>query len=214
MTVSRDDVLAALRRISLPDGGDLVSRDMIRALGIENGVVRFVIEAPSADLARKMEPRAASPARRLAAMAELSRLGIPTAVLAAPMIPGLNDAELEQILLAGANAGARRAGYVLLRLPLEIRALFEEWMARHFPDRARKVLSLIRQTRGGATYQSDFGTRQTGTGPYAELLQQRFLRAVTALGMERRMGGVASLDCEQFAVPEVARPQPRQMALF
>ena len=165
-------------------------------------------------LARTMEPRAASPTRRLAAMAELSRLGIPTAVLAAPMIPGLNDAELEKILLAGANAGASRAGYVLLRLPLEIRGLFEEWIARHYPDRARKVLALVRETRGGAMYQSAFGQRQTGTGPYAELLQQRFLRAVAALGMERRGGGVASLDCEQFAVPEVARPQPRQMALF
>jgi len=165
-------------------------------------------------LARKMEPRAASPARRLAAMAELSRLGIPTAVLAAPMIPGLNDAELEKILLAGANAGAKRAGYVLLRLPLEIRSLFEEWVARHFPDRARKVLALVRETRGGALNQSAFGQRQTGTGPYAELLQQRFLRMVSALGMERREGGVASLDCEQFAVPRGAQVQARQMALF
>lgn len=165
-------------------------------------------------LARTMEPRANSPERRLAALAELSRQGVPTAVLAAPMIPGLNDAELEQILLAGANAGASRAGYVLLRLPLEIRGLFEEWVNRHYPDRAKKVLSLVRQTRGGAMYQSGFGQRQTGTGPYAELLQQRFLRAVSALGMERRMGGVGGLDCEQFAVPEAARPAARQMALF
>jgi DNA repair photolyase len=147
-------------------------------------------------------------------MADLSRLGIPTAVLAAPMIPGLNDAELEQILLAGSNAGAKRAGYVLLRLPLEIRELFEEWVARHVPDRARKVLALVRQTRGGQMYQSGFGTRQTGTGPYAEMLQQRFLRAVSALGMERRQGGTAALDCEQFAVPGGARAEVRQMALF
>jgi len=121
---------------------------------------------------------------------------------------------LEKILLAGANAGAKRAGYVLLRLPLEIRALFEEWVARHFPDRARKVLALVRETRGGALNQSAFGQRQTGTGPYAELLQQRFLRMVSALGMERRDGGVASLDCEQFAVPRGTQMQARQMALF
>ncbi|WP_353212165.1 PA0069 family radical SAM protein [Rhodovarius sp.] len=189
--------------------------DILARMAAKNlAQVAISVTTLDAALARKMEPRAASPARRLAAMAELSRLGIPTAVLAAPMIPGLNDAELEKILLAGANAGAKRAGYVLLRLPLEIRALFEEWVARHFPDRARKVLALVRETRGGALNQSAFGQRQTGTGPYAELLQQRFLRMVSALGMERRDGGVASLDCEQFAVPRGTQMQARQMALF
>ena len=189
--------------------------DILARMAAKNlAQVAISVTTLDAALARKMEPRAASPARRLAAMAELSRLGIPTAVLAAPMIPGLNDAELEKILLAGANAGAKRAGYVLLRLPLEIRALFEEWVARHFPDRARKVLALVRETRGGALNQSAFGQRQTGTGPYAELLQQRFLRMVSALGMERREGGVASLDCEQFAVPRGEQIQARQMALF
>ncbi|WP_368418985.1 PA0069 family radical SAM protein [Rhodovarius sp.] len=189
--------------------------DILARMAAKNlAQVAISVTTLDAALARKMEPRAASPARRLAAMAELSRLGIPTAVLAAPMIPGLNDAELEKILLAGANAGAKRAGYVLLRLPLEIRALFEEWVARHFPDRARKVLALVRETRGGALNQSAFGQRQTGTGPYAELLQQRFLRMVSALGMERREGGVASLDCEQFAVPRGTQMQARQMALF
>jgi len=189
--------------------------DILARMAAKNlAQVAISVTTLDAALARKMEPRAASPARRLAAMAELSRLGIPTAVLAAPMIPGLNDAELEKILLAGANAGAKRAGYVLLRLPLEIRALFEEWVARHFPDRARKVLALVRETRGGALNQSAFGQRQTGTGPYAELLQQRFLRMVSALGMERRDGGVASLDCEQFAVPRGRQMQARQMALF
>jgi len=189
--------------------------DILARMAAKNlAQVAFSVTTLDGALARKMEPRAASPARRLAAMADLSRLGIPTAVLAAPMIPGLNDAELEKILLAGANAGARRAGYVLLRLPLEIRALFEEWVARHFPDRASKVLSLVRQTRGGAMNQSAFGTRQTGTGPYAELLQQRFLRAVSALGMERRQGGTAVLDCEQFAVPGGGPAVAKQMALF
>ncbi len=189
--------------------------DILARMAAKNlAQVAISVTTLDAALARKMEPRAASPARRLAAMAELSRLGIPTAVLAAPMIPGLNDAELEKILLAGANAGAKRAGYVLLRLPLESRALFEEWVARHFPDRARKVLALVRETRGGALNQSAFGQRQTGTGPYAELLQQRFLRMVSALGMERRDGGVASLDCEQFAVPRGTQMQARQMALF
>ncbi len=215
------EVLEILERFNHPvtvvTKSALVLRDAdILARMAAKNLAQVAISVTTLDgaLARKMEPRAASPARRLAAMADLSRLGIPTAVLAAPMIPGLNDAELEKILLAGANAGARRAGYVLLRLPLEIRALFEEWVARHFPDRARKVLSLVRETRGGAMYQSAFGTRQTGTGPYAELLQQRFLRAVSALGMERRQGGMAALDCEQFAVPSGGKPAAAQMALF
>ncbi len=98
-----------------------------------------------------MEPRAATPARRLHAIAELTRAGVPAGVLAAPMVPALNDAEMEKILEAAARAGARHAGYVLLRLPLELRQMFEEWLHTHFPDRARHVLSLVRQTRDPGT---------------------------------------------------------------
>jgi DNA repair photolyase len=159
-----------------------------------------------------MEPRAAAPARRLAAVEALARAGIPTGVLAAPMIPAVNDMEMERILEASARAGATRAGYVLLRLPLEIAQLFEEWLRTHLPDRAQKVLALVRQTRAGALYDSRFGARQTGTGPYAEMLAARFRRAIDRLGMNRVGVGAQPLDCAQFRVPEPTGP--KQLALL
>lgn len=149
-------------------------------------------------LARVMEPRAATPARRLSALAELTRAGIPSAVLAAPMIPGLNDAEMERILEAASRAGARSAGYVLLRLPHELREMFEAWLHEHFPDRARHVLSLVRQTRGGRLNDARFGHRFAGSGAYAELLARRFDRAARQWGFtETRFG----LDSSAFRVP-------------
>lgn len=205
------EVLEVLERFHHPVTVVTKSAGVLRDLDIlarmaERGLAQVAISITTLDgtLARRMEPRAASPVRRLAALAELSRAGIPTAVLAAPMIPAINDMELERILSAGADAGARRAGYVLLRLPLELRQIFEEWVQRHFPDRARKVLALIRDTRGGASYQSDFHTRQTGTGVYAGMLAQRFARAVESLGLARRGGGTQGLDCSQFRVPGMA----------
>jgi DNA repair photolyase len=162
-----------------------------------------------AKLARAMEPRAASPLRRLEAMRQLAAAGVPVAVLAAPMIPGINDAELERILQASAEAGASTAGYVLLRLPLELRGLFEDWLARHYPERAARVLSLIRQTRGGALYDARFGQRQTGTGDYAQVLAQRFAIAIRRLKLDRREDGEA-LDCSRFN----GRADERQLALL
>jgi DNA repair photolyase len=160
-------------------------------------------------LARAMEPRAASPLKRLEAVSVLAKAGVPTGVLVAPLIPGLNDAELERILEMSAGAGATRAGYVLLRLPLEIRGMFEAWLAEHHPQRAARVLALVRETRGGQFYDSRFGIRQTGTGPYAELLAQRFKMALRRFGLDGRrnirMGG--SLDCSQFRPPETAARQ-------
>ncbi|MBR0650788.1 PA0069 family radical SAM protein [Roseomonas terrae] len=187
---------------------DMARRNLVR--------VCLSITTLDARLARIMEPRAASPERRLAAVRDLTAAGVPTAVLAAPMIPAVNDAELETILERAAAAGASHAGYVLLRLPLEIKELFEEWLARHMPDRAARVLSLIRQTRGGALYDSRFGVRQKGTGAYADLLAQRFAVAAKRLGLERRGGGVGGLDCSQFRVPAVpgAEPKQAQLALF
>jgi len=120
-------------------------------------------------LARKMEPRASAPARRLEALAALNRAGVPAGVLAAPMIPALNDDELEAILEAAARAGARTAGYLLLRLPHEIKDLFEEWLEAHAPERKSRVLKLVRETRGGKLYDPAWHRRMTGTGPYAEL---------------------------------------------
>jgi DNA repair photolyase len=157
-----------------------------------------------------MEPRAASPARRIAAMGELARAGIPTGVIAAPMIPGINDAELERILAAAAQAGATRAGYVLLRLPLEIAGMFEAWLRAHFPDRAARVLALVRETRAGALYDSRFGQRQTGTGPYADMLAQRFRAAMARLGLHNTNAGTQPLDCARFAVPDGAPKRRRE----
>ena len=134
-----------------------------------------------ADLKRVMEPRAASPQARLRTLAALSAAGVPTSVMAAPMIPALNDHELEAILEAAAGAGARWAGYVLLRLPYEIKDLFREWLAEHYPDRAAHVMALIRDMRGGRDYDSSFGTRMRGTGPYAQLLGNRFRLACRRL---------------------------------
>jgi DNA repair photolyase len=163
-------------------------------------------------LARAMEPRASAPALRLRAVTALQAAGVPVGVLAAPMIPGLNDAELEAILKAAAEAGASRAGYVLLRLPLELRAMFEAWLCEHMPQRANHVLSLIRQTREGALNDATFGQRFTGTGPYAELLSQRFERAARRLGLNARQ---TEIDLSQFRVPDAPMAMAEaQMSLF
>jgi DNA repair photolyase len=160
-------------------------------------------------LARRMEPRAATPERRLETMAALAKAGIPVAVLASPMIPALNDMEMDRILEAAAAAGATSAGYTFLRLPLEIAPLFEEWLATHAPDKAKHVMSLVRQSRGGKAYQSEWGTRMRGTGPYAELLRLRFEAARKRYGLER--GRAWHLDTTRFKKP----PQKGdQLALF
>jgi DNA repair photolyase len=170
------------------------------------------------DLARTMEPRASAPHRRLEAIKMLNDAGIPTGVMTAPMIPGLNDHEMEQLLEAAAQAGATRAGYTVLRLPLEIKELFEEWLREHRPDRAERVLSLIRQMRGGALYQAEFGTRMKGEGPIAQLLGARFQAAVKRLGFNRIR---YRLDNSRFSVPDAvrtalveARRDGRQMRLL
>jgi len=136
-------------------------------------------------LARKMEPRASTPAKRLEAIRQLAAAGIPTGVMAAPMIPALNDHELEKILETAAAAGATSAGYVMLRLPLEIRDLFIEWLDTHAPGKTKHVLELIRSARGGERlYESTFGERMRGTGPYAELLSKRFKLARQRLNLD------------------------------
>jgi DNA repair photolyase len=170
------------------------------------------------DLARTMEPRASAPHRRLDAIRELAAAGIPVGVMTAPMIPGLNDHEMESILDAAAAAGATRAGYTALRLPLEIKELFEEWLRANRPDRADRVLSLIRQIRGGELYKAEFGTRMRGEGPIAQLLGKRFAAAVKRLDLNRVR---YRLDTMRFAVPAAARTavvdarrDARQMRLF
>jgi DNA repair photolyase len=172
------------------------------------GLTRVYVSITTLDplLARRMEPRAPTPQRRLQAVAALNQAGIPAGVLAAPMIPGLNDAELEAILARAAQAGARHAGYVLLRLPLELREIFEQWLHTHYPDRARHVLSLIRQTRAGSLNSARFHERFTGQGAYADLLSQRFRRAA------QNFPEPAPLDTSQFRAPATGSAQ-RQLSL-
>jgi DNA repair photolyase len=155
-------------------------------------------------LARAMEPRASTPEKRLEAISRLAGAGVPVGVGFAPVIPGLNDHELEAVLQAAARAGATSAMYVTLRLPLEIKDLFREWLADARPDRAARVMSLIRQTRGGRDYDPDWSQRMRGTGPVADLIGARF-RAAT-----KRYGLIAprhDLDVGQFRVPPEFRPQ-------
>ena len=151
-------------------------------------------------LARVMEPRAATPGRRIETVRALASAGVPVQVLVAPIIPAINDHEIEPILQACAEAGALGAGYVLLRLPLEIKALFQDWLEQHFPDRARRVLSLVRQTRGGQLYRSAFGERQRGTGAYADLIAQRFKKAKRRFGLDQKVRE-RDFDLSLFAPP-------------
>lgn len=189
----------------------LVTRDIdILAPMAAQGLARVAMSITTLDrdLARRMEPRASTPGKRLEAVQALTTAGVPVSVLASPMIPALNDHALEEILEAAHAAGAEGASYILLRLPLEIGPLFEEWLNEHYPDRAGRVLSLIRQTRDGALYRSEFGTRMKGTGPYADLLRQRFQIAIRRLGLNRRSW---EMDCSKFRVP----PSPGdQLHLF
>jgi DNA repair photolyase len=137
-------------------------------------------------LARSMEPRASTPAKRLDAVKALTEAGIPTGVLVAPIIPALNDHEIERILEAGHAAGATEASYVLLRLPLEVSPLFRDWLLQNYPNRYRHVMSLVRSMRGGKDYDAEFGKRMKGAGPYAWQIGRRFEMATKRLGMTRR----------------------------
>ncbi len=172
-------------------------------------VVTVSLTTLDRSLARKMEPRAATPERRLDTIAALARAGIPTGVLTAPMIPALNDCEIETLLERARHAGAVSAGYVLLRLPLELKPLFREWLETHFPDKARHVLSLIAQAHGGKLYNSAWSKRMAGSGPYANMLRTRFDRACRKLGFNQRSN--EALDTTRFRPPQRAG---EQLALF
>ncbi len=153
-------------------------------------------------LSRRMEPRAATPARRIDTIRELSDAGIPTGVMVAPIIPGLTEHELDNILTQTANAGATCAGYVVLRLPLEIKDLFGEWLQEHYPDKARKVFRMIHNMRGGKANDARFGKRMSGTGAYAAMLGDRFELTCKRLGLTHRgTSGGSKLDSNSFAPP-------------
>lgn len=136
------------------------------------------------DVKRALEPRTASPQARLKVLEQLSAAGVPVGVMVAPVIPSLTDHEMEHIMEAAKNAGATRAGYTLLRLPHEVKDLFREWLAAHYPDKAQHVMSIINQSRGGKDYESQFGTRMVGTGVFAELLRKRFQIAKRRLNLD------------------------------
>jgi DNA repair photolyase len=167
----------------------LVMRDIdVLSRMASKGLARVALSVTTLDrkLARTMEPRAATPERRLEAIRALSDAGIPVSVMVAPVIPGLNDHEIERILDSVKAAGADAAGYVMLRLPIEVSPLFRDWLLRHYPDRYRHVMSLIRSMRGGKDYDAEFGKRMRGTGPYAWQIARRFDLTAKRLGLNAR----------------------------
>jgi DNA repair photolyase len=201
-------VLAAFNHpFAIVTKSPLVVRDLdiIQPMA-EKGLAHVAVSVTTLDraIARKLEPRAPTPAKRIEAISALAKAGIPTAVMAAPMIPALNDSEMEAILESAQDAGASAAGYIMLRLPLEIRDLFVEWLHGNFLDRANHVMSLVRDTRNGADYNANWGTRMTGTGVYAALMKQRFTISVARLGLNKRRH---DLDTTQFSIPPRAGDQ-------
>ena len=210
-------ILQVLDRANHPVGivtkSALVLRDLdiLRSMA-KRKLVKVALSVTTLDpgLARVMEPRANTPQRRLNALRELASAGIPTAVMVAPVIPAINDSEIERILDAAKAAGVTSAGFVLLRLPLEVRDLFKEWLMANFPDRYRHVMSLIRQTRGGKDYDAEWGKRMTGGGPYAWMVGRRFEQACERLGLNARR---TTLSTDLF-VPPRAQQQEAQLDLF
>jgi DNA repair photolyase len=189
------EILEVLEARSHPVGivtkSALVTRDIdILSRMAGRGLAKVALSVTTLDrkLARTMEPRAATPTKRLEAIRQLSDAGIPTSVMVAPIVPGLTDQEVERILDSARAAGAREAGYVLLRLPLEVAPIFKDWLLRHYPDRYRHVMALVRAMRGGKDYDSEWGKRMKGAGPYAWQIGRRFEIAARRLGLntERR----------------------------
>ena len=185
----------------------LVERDidLIAPMAAKNMArVYLSITTLDKELARSLEPRAATPPRRLQAVKALTDAGIPVGVLAAPVIPQLNDRDLEAILEAAAAHGARHAGWIMLRLPLEVAPLFRDWLDAHYPLRAEHVMSVLQQLRGGKDYDARFGERMRGTGPFAELIEKRFALACKRLGLNRDR---TPLDTSRFRPPVPDGPQ-------
>ncbi|MGD9923430.1 MAG: PA0069 family radical SAM protein [Pseudorhodoplanes sp.] len=208
-------ILEVLERAGHPVGivtkSALVTRDIdILSRMAKRNLAKVAISVTTLDgkLARTMEPRASTPAKRLEALRQLSEAGIPTAAMIAPVIPAINDADIERILDAVALAGVQSAGYVMLRLPLEVRDLFKEWLMANYPDRFRHVMKLVREMRGGKDYDSSWGKRQSGDGPYAWLIGRRFEAACKRLGLNTER---AKLTTEHFQKPAKGS---EQLSLF
>jgi DNA repair photolyase len=207
------DILTVLTRcrhpVTIVTKSALIVRDLDLLTDLaKDKLVSVMVSVTSLtnDIKRTLEPRTASPQARLRVIEQLSEAGVPVGVLVAPVIPAITDHEIEEIMAAAKEAGASRAGYVLLRLPHELKIIFREWLAQHYPDRAKHVMSLINQSRGGKDYDSEFGTRMRGTGPYADLLRTRFDLAKRKLGFagaEERY----ELDTSLFRPPLKSTPQ-------
>lgn len=177
--------------------------DLLGPMAQKNLVKAFLsVTTLKRDLARRLEPRAAAPERRIEAIARLAEAGVPVGVMVAPVIPVLTDSEIEAILAAARGAGAREAGYILLRLPREVKELFKEWLAVHEPLSAAHVMARLREARGGREYDARFGTRMRGEGEYADLVRARFDLACRRLGLDRRER--AALDTARFRPPAAA----------
>ena len=205
------DVLQVLHDCDHPVGlitkSSLIERDidLLAPMAAKNLVVGVVtIWRLDWDLARKLEPRAATPSRRLRTIRTLAEAGIPVGVSVAPMIPFVTDDHMEQILEASREAGATYASYIVLRLPNELNAVFQDWLMAHFPDRAQRVMNRLRDLHGGQDYKADFSTRMRGTGIWADLLRQRFYKAADKLGFSYHRYNELVLDTSQFKPP--ARP--------
>lgn len=203
------EVLAECRHpFSIVTKNALVERDLdlLAPLAAQN-LVKVFLSVTTLDnrLAARMEPRASAPHRRLQAITALHKAGVPVGVMFAPVIPALNDHELEAVLEAARQAGAGSAGYVLVRLPHELKGLFRDWLQRHVPDRAGHVLSLIRQLRGGHDNDPRFGSRMRGEGVFAALLAQRFAKALRRYGYAE--GRQLALDTGRFRPPAAAAVQ-------
>jgi DNA repair photolyase len=204
-------LLEVLDRASHPVGivtkSALVLRDIdVLARMAKRDLVKVAISVTTLNrqIARKMEPRAATPKKRLEAITALTSAGVPVAVMVAPILPALNDSEIESILSAARRAGACEAGYVLLRLPLELKTLFREWLASEFPERAARVINLLRSMHGGKDYTPEWRTRQRGKGPYADQIALRFRMAVSRLGLNERN---LKLRTDLFRPPPAAADQ-------
>jgi DNA repair photolyase len=206
------EVLQACRHpVSITTKSALVERDidLLSAMAWDRlAQVQISLATLDRELARRLEPRAASPQRRLDTIRRLAEAGIPVTVLMAPIIPALTDAEIETLLAQAAEAGATGAAYTLLRLPLELNDLFTEWLHTHVPLRAQHVLSRIRDVHGGKIYRSEFGVRHIGSGEYAAMIRQRFQLAAKRLGLG---AATMNLDSRQFRPPSIG---PIQMELF
>ena len=186
-------ILEVLERTGHPVGivtkSALVLRDVdILSRMAARGLAKVALSVTTLDrhIARAMEPRASTPSKRIDAVRGLTEAGVPVSVMVAPIVPGLTDSEIERILEAARDAGATEAGYVLLRLPLELKDVFREWLASEFPDRAGRVINLLRSMHGGADYVAEFGVRQKGRGPYADQIALRFRLAMKRLGLNQR----------------------------